>query len=303
MAYYLIQYIHDNVPDARISGITRTKQRPETAMLVDIYYNFVDLYWHPPSELAKILADFKPDIIFHLASMANVAESFKEPQRFFENNVIGTVNLYEAIVASGLKPTVVVCSTSEVYGSVECKIHESQAFAPLNPYAITKVNQEYLAQYYWQAHKIPCVITRAFGYINPLRRDLFATAMARQVVEAERNGINAEIRHGNLRPIRTFCDIRDMAEAYWLAATKGEHGQAFNIGSENDITLGALLQCIAEGSNVKVRFKQDETRMRPTDILCAVPSTTKFRRLTGWEPKRTLGESLDFLMEVVRNAD
>lgn len=306
MAHYLIDHIERAEPSAHITGVGR-RILPGRAGIDYLQCNLAEPWGL--SFLTQLLVVKTPAMIFHLASDAVVKPSFDNPHSYLANNILSTSNLYEALRRSGFKGVSFLASTSEVYGAVpeaENPIKESQPFAPINPYAISKCAQEHIAQFYFKAYGIKTVITRAFGYINPLRADLVTTAVARQIAETEKNG-GGQIKHGNTTPVRTFCDVRDMAEAYWLAATKCEPGQAYNVGSEDSVTIGDLIQQLTNAAlrtavkPLDVEFISDESLMRPSDIVRCVPDCSKFRRATGWKPRISLRESLEWLMKRVRH--
>lgn len=306
VAHYLIDYLQRTQPEAPLCGISRTP--PRTIARERLVHHFcVDMAFDVVPTIQKIIDDVKPDIVFHLASMANVRDSFDRPAYYLDNNIQSTAKLYEAIRRSKSRPTVMLASTSEVYGAAkesDNPIKETQVFAPINPYAISKVVQEYIANVY-SYYEVPTVITRAFGYINPLREDLVATSVAKQIVNSE-NGV---VRVGNLKPVRTFCDVRDIVEAYWLAATRGRPGDAYNIGSEAGIKVKDLVYALCDMADRKIVLSQDKNLFRPTDIAVCVPDCSKFKAATGtiasptgWEPKIPINESLSWLMESARNA-
>ena len=130
----------------------------------------------------------KPDLIYHLASNADVRKSFDEPMRIIDNNYKITINLLEAIRSSKINPLIIICSTSEVYGLVNKKdipIKESQKFNPASPYALSKIYQDLLSQIYFKVYKQKIIITRMFSYINPKRTNLFQTSFADQISKLE----------------------------------------------------------------------------------------------------------------------
>lgn len=294
MAHYLIEHIRQVEPSARIMGLARSGGVAGLA-----YYSF-NLWANSTHYLSTILRDAQPDYLFHLASEAHVGESFDRPGDFVYSNIVGTLNLYEALRRCvELRPRVILASTSEVYGNVpraRQPILETEPFAPVNTYAITKCAQEHLARFYMKAYGIPVVITRAFGYVNPRRDDLFLTAMAKQLVSSV-----GTIRHGNLKPVRTFCDVRDIAEAYWLAAKKGTPGEAYNIGSTDGHRLDSFLVRLINLSGRETNMELDQALVRQTDIDRCIPDTLKFRHTTGWQPKINLDESLKWLLANVGN--
>ena len=113
------------------------------------------------SRLKKKIKKIKPDLIFHLASNADVRLSFDNPIDFTKNNNVITVNLLEACRNVKINPLIVICSTSEVYGNVDKKnmpITEKQNISPINPYAVTKVYQDLISQVYFKSFKSKIII-------------------------------------------------------------------------------------------------------------------------------------------------
>jgi len=177
-ATYLTEFL-SSIPDVKIQGISRwhTDRKNKSGVFSNVEIFECDL-----TDLGSVIRTLeiaKPDVIFHLASNANVKLSFTTPISVFNNNVNGTLNLLEALRILNQKPVIQFCGTSEVYGQVkedEIPIKESQSIDPVNVYAISKLTQEKLVKSYFNSYNIPCVITRAFGYINPRRPDIFSTS-------------------------------------------------------------------------------------------------------------------------------
>ena len=130
-------------------------------------------------KIKKIINLVKPDLIYHIASNADVRGSFDKPKEIIENNNSITLNLLEAVRTLNLKPLIVICSTSEVYGQVDEKnvpIKEDCPFNPSSPYAVSKTTQDHLGYTYWRCYNLKIIRTRMFAYFNPRRTDLFATS-------------------------------------------------------------------------------------------------------------------------------
>lgn len=240
----------------------------------------------------------RPEVIYHAAAIANVRASFEHPAEVIHNNVIGTVRLFEALQKLKLRPVVVLCSTSEVYGNATLyPIGEEWPIAPVNPYAVSKAGQEHVASMYGAMLGLPVVLTRAFGYINPRRPDLSLTSFARQIAEIE-VGMRECLDHGNLSSLRSFCDVRDVVRAYCYAPSLP--AGAYNIGSEEAITVGQCLEALISMSTARVITRMVPELVRPTDIVRAVPTCYKFRRATGWEPAIPFADSLRWLLNYQR---
>ena len=193
-----------------------------------------------------------------------------------------------------------MCSTSEVYGNpTVTPITEEHPISPVNPYAASKLAQESLAYSYHKSWGVDVVITRMFAYINPRRNDLFASAFAEQVVRVEK-GLQDKILHGNLKSVRTLIDVRDAMEAYWLAAIKCDFGTPYHIGGAESIEVGEVLQLLIDKSHVDIKTEESVDLLRPVDITLQIPDSTKFLEKTGWKPKYSLDDSIEFLLEAYR---
>jgi GDP-mannose 4,6-dehydratase len=257
--------------------------------------------------LESLIRLVKPTKIFHLASQSNVMKSFQNPIETFQTNVMGTLNLLEAIRKTGIDPVIHVASSSEVYGQVssdEIPIKETNPFRPINPYGVSKVAVDRLAFQYHNSYGIKTVITRAFSHTGPRRNQIFAESnFAKQIAEIEKENKEPVVQVGNLNSTRTFADVRDIVEAYWLATEKCDYGQAYNIGSTQLMTLRAVLDILANMCLKKITLKEDKSRLRPTDISNHVPDMTKFVEKTNWRTRipiqKTLQDLLDYWRKII----
>jgi GDP-4-dehydro-6-deoxy-D-mannose reductase len=241
--------------------------------------------------------------IFHLASDADVLKSFLKPRGVLINNTMSTINFLEACREIKTKSKIIICSTSEVYGKVNEKeqpITEKTQIAPVNPYAVSKTLQDLLSQIYCKIYKLNIVITRMFTYTNPKRNNLFATAFAKQVVQIEK-GERKFLVHGNLKTKRTFIDIRDAMNAYWLAAKYGKNSEIYNIGGRYSIWLYDYIKLLQKKSKVKFITKLDKKLLRPIDLIKQIPSSKKFAKHTGWKQKFNINKATDYLLDYLRN--
>jgi GDP-4-dehydro-6-deoxy-D-mannose reductase len=302
-ASYLAEYLVD-VYDLEIHGISRWHtDRSSNLRNVQDRVKLFECDLTDLSSVIRTLDKSAPDYIFHMASHANVRLCFDNPIAIFNNNVNGTLNLLEALRILKMKPVLHFCGTSEVYGQVKVEdtpIKETQKIDPVNVYAISKLAQEKLCKSYYLSYGLPVVITRSFTYINPRRPDIFSSAFARQVVEIEKNKRD-KIFYGNLDSTRSIIDVRDTMEAYWVAVNKCELGEEYNLGGSTHLTVGEFLEKLIKHSMVKVITEQDPTLLRPVDVTMQIPDVSKFTNQTGWKPKYTLDDSIEFLLEHYRN--
>ena len=304
-ASYLAEYIIENYPEIEVHGISRWHSTTHIKNLENIdkkitihEADLLDL-----SSIISALKKVKPDVIFHLAALANVRTSFITPSIFLNNNIIGTSNLLEAIRLLSIDPIIQICSSSEVYGQVDAKyvpIKENTPFNPASPYAVSKVAQDLLGYCYYTSYKMRIIRTRMFTYLNPRRIDLFATSFARQVALIEM-GLQTELLHGNLDSVRTIIDVRDASNAYWEAILHCRYGEAYNIGGTTTMKVSEFLNILISLSDKPIPTRLDKNLLRPADVTLQIPSIEKFVNETGWKPRYSFEESAAYLLLYWRN--
>ena len=138
-----------------------------------------------------------------------------------------------------------------------------------------------------------------FSYTNARRRNLFQTHFASQIAEIE-SGKKSFLIHGNLKSKRTFVDIYDAMEAYWLAATKGKIGEIYNIAGNDTISVNVFLKKLIKLSKKKIITKLDPKLIRPVDINLQIADSRKFKKHTNWKPKISFEESVKKLLNECR---
>ena len=301
---YLAEYILNNHPEVEVHGISRwhsTTTRDNLSAIRDkVAVHEADLMDF--GSVLGVLQEVQPDAIFHLAAHANVRTSFITPNAVLSNNILGTVNLLEAIRMAKQDPLIQVCSTSEVYGQVDPKyvpIKEDAPMRPASPYAVSKAAQDLLGWTYFGSYKIRIIRTRMFAYLNPRRTDLFATSFAKQVAWIER-GLQKELVHGNLDSIRTLIDVRDAMRAYWEAILHCRPGEVYNIGGTTTMKVSEFLERLISLSEVPITTRCDPNLLRPADVTLQIPCVDKFVRETGWQPAYSFEESLNDLLSYWR---
>ena len=255
------------------------------------------------SVIFQLIKKIKPYYIFNLASYADVRYSFDSSLSVVQNNVGICLNLLEAIKLSEIDCKIQHCGTSEIYkNNIANKlIDENFPIGPSNLYSISKLTQEQICNYYYQIYNQKIIISRAFSYINPRRSNIFSSAFAKQIVDIE-CGKKDKLKHGYLGSIRSLCDIRDICHAYWLTITKCNIGEVYNIGSTIPISVAEFLEKLKLKTKKKIKCELDKKLLRHIDISYQVPNIDKFKQTTGWEPKISLDESIDWLLEEYRKA-
>ncbi len=307
---HLAEYILSEHPDVEVAGLLRWRSpKVNIEGILDrvtlCYGDLMDM-----GSLRNMLEGQKPDVIFHLAAQSYVDFSFLAPGITLEANVVGTCNLLETIkelkLSSGYDPVVHMCSSSEVYGQVkedEVPITELNQFRPASPYAVSKVGEDMLGLQYWLSWKIRTIRTRMFTHTGPRRGEVFVVSnFSKQIAAIEAGLQQPVIKVGNLDSVRTFSDVRDAVKAYWLLATKCQPGEVYNIGGNETMTIGQMLDKLVSMSTSKdIRIEVDSSRLRPSDVTLQIPCIDKFQKETGWKPEITFETTLKDTLEYWRD--
>jgi len=244
----------------------------------------------------KVLDESCPDLIFHLAAIAFVGESLKNPEKVILNNIQIQLNLLEEIRAQGLKPKILIVGSADEYGLVapaDNPLSENQPLLPVSPYGLSKLAQDMMGYVYYKSFNLPIVRVRPFNHIGPRQSPQFVVpAFAKQIAEAEANLIKPEVRVGNLSAKRDFTDVRDMVKAYWLALQKGDLGEVYNLGSGKAYEIGWVLKTLISMSKKEIRIKIDPSRLRAVDLPVTMCNQQKFAAQTLWKPTFSIEETL-----------
>ena len=302
---HLVDYILAKQPGTKITGIQRWRSRTENNEHFSDKIRLVECDLRDASSVRDVLDDERPEWIFHLAAQSFVPTSWTAPTESLVTNIIGQLNIFEAVKKLGIKPRIQLACSSEEYGLVledELPIRETNPLRPLSPYAVSKVGQDMLGYQYWMSFRIPVVRTRGFNHEGPRRGPVFVCSdFAKQIADIEKGRRPPVVRVGNLDARRDFTDVRDVVRAYWLALEKGEPGEVYNIASGRCWTIREMLDLLLGMSTAKIKVETDPTRMRPSDVPVLLGDASKFRDRTGWAPEipfeRTMTDLLAYWRE------
>lgn len=258
-------------------------------------------------DISAILGETSPDVVFHLAAQSSVALSWKEPQLTAEVNVIGGINLLEALRGKNIRT--VLIGSGEEYGYIRqnaCPLSEDEPLRPGNVYAATKACQEMLGQIYARAYSMDIVMARSFNHSGPGQSRTFVISdFCRQAAEIGLGLKAPEITVGNLDAKRDFTDVRDVVRAYRLLGEKGISGEIYNVGRGKAVSIGEILDCVIAMADCGISVKTDESRLRAADIPLIEPDVSKILRHTGWQAEisleKTIGDTLDYWRNFLRD--
>ena len=244
--------------------------------------------------------DELPDVVYHLAALSHVGDSWTAPAEVVRINVEGTLHVLLAAIEAGVD-RVVLIGSAEQYGHVKAHqlpLTEDQPQLPVSPYGASKAAAEAMASYAMRGRDLPVVMVRAFNHLGPGQGDrLVAGSIARQVAENERSG-GTTVVTGDLSPRRDFTDVRDVVRAYRALAIDGVPGEVYNVCSGRAVEVRELADTLIGLSDRPMEIVLDPERLRPVDVPVLLGSNEKITAATGWAPEipleQTLADVLDW---------
>jgi len=305
---HLAEYLL-NKKDIEIFGVERWRCKTENIDHIKDKIKVYECDVRDASSVQRLIDQIRPEKIFHLAAQSFVPTSWHAPSETLSTNILGELNIFEAVRRLDINPFIQIAGSSEEYGLVAKKdipITEDTPLKPLSPYAVSKVGQDLLAYQYYKSYKLNVVRTRAFNHTGPRRGEPFVCSnFAKQIALIENKLQEPVIYVGSLSAIRDFTDVRDVVEAYWLSLEKGKPGEVYNIASGRGYSMQEVLDILFSFTKVKIKVKQDEKRMRPSDVPVLIGDYAKFQKLTGWKPdilfKKTLEDLLNYWRDKVES--
>lgn len=292
--------------DIEIFGIERWRSKRDNIEHIKDKIKLYECDIRDASSVREVIAQIKPDRIFHLAAQSFVPTSWRAPAETLTTNIIGQLNIFEAVrtlkETDGYNPLLQVAGSSEEYGLVyknEVPIKETNPLRPLSPYGVSKVGQDLLGYQYYMSYRMNIIRTRGFNHTGPRRGEVFVSSdFARQIAQIEKGKQEPVIYVGNLEAKRDFTDVRDMVKGYWLSLEKGEPGEVYNICSGRAYSIQQVLDILLGLTESKIEIRQDPKRMRPSDVPVLLGDNSKFTKQTGWRPEipfeQTLKDLLDY---------
>lgn len=295
VGHYLLSHLRDTLGWTVIA----TKLPGESIHLGGTHVVDLDILNAPA--VITCLQEAAPEVIFHLAALSSVHLSWEKPEDTVRVNVIGSLHVLEAMRVLHSKARVLLIGSGEVYGEIredQLPLQEDSVIRPLTPYAVTKAAQEMMGIAYAKAYGLSVIGVRAFNHVGPGQMETFVVAdFSKQIAEIECGKQAPVIRVGNLSARRDFTDVRDVVHAYALLAEKGVSGEIYNVGRGEAISIQRILDMLLSISSVKMKVEQDIEKFRPVDIPVIAADIVKITADTGWQPLRSLDDTLRDILD------
>jgi CDP-paratose 2-epimerase len=260
-------------------------------------------------DVVQLIRNVAPDVVFHLAGQVAMTTSIQSPRRDFETNVLGSINLLEAVRQHCADSVIVYASSNKVYGNLgflqlverdtryeprisNCGVDESAPIELQTPYGCSKgAADQYMLDY-----------ARTFGLNTVVFRHStiyggrqFATYdqgwvgwFCRQAIETKRNPERSAFTiSGDGKQVRDLLHVSDVVRAYLSAyeSIDGARGQAFNIGGGIDNSLSLLELFLYLEKRFRIRMNYTRLPWRQSDQKFFVADNSKAERLLGWSPE------------------
>jgi GDP-4-dehydro-6-deoxy-D-mannose reductase len=251
--------------------------------------------------LARAMQDTRPDAVIHLAALASVGDSWVEAGEVWRTNVLGTVNVLEALRAKAPAARLLFASSGDVYGRAEqVPTPEEAPVEPLSPYAASKAAAELACRQ--SSSDLDVVVARSFPHIGPGQDERFAVGSWTAQLARLRSDGGGELRVGDLDVERDLTDVRDVCRAYRLLLAPDVVAGTYNVASGRAVPLKRVVELLVGLAGVPVTVEQESSRLRPVENRVLVGDASKLRAATGWEPQISLDRSLEDALEAASRA-
>ena len=268
------------------------------------YYNF-DI----KDDLTPLFEKEKDiNAVIHYAAFLSVDESMKKPEDYFTNNVAGSQNLFTYLLKNNIKK-IIFSSTCAVYGNAEyVPIDEKHKTEPTNPYGASKVMVENILNWYDKLKGLKFVSLRYFNVCGASDDGLIGDSK-KPSVHLMQNAIRgaldlepfyltfSEVDTPDKSPIRDYCNVVDLNDAHILALDyliKGGKSEIINLGTGTGNSVLEIITKIEEETGKDIKLEKSSSR--EGEYAKAVASIQKAKNVLGWEPKRSIADSVKSLV-------
>jgi len=274
---------------------------PETGLPQNVFICDIE----SQEQLSSLIKKIMPDAIVHLAAWSNPGSSFDSPQKTFEINTIGTINLLEAIRAQkNYRPRILIIGSSAEFGIVpptKLPITEETPLSANSPYGVSKISNWFVARQYVISYGFDIIYPTPFNHTGPGQGlGFLSTDITSQIVKMEKGEQDPILKVGDLTPLRDMLDVRDVVRAYRLLMEKGRTGERYVICTGKSIPVADVVNKLISFSSMKITKVTDPNKLRPSDMPEQRGNPQKIFDETGWRPEISLDKTLQDLLDWYR---
>ncbi len=239
--------------------------------------------------LTALIKSEKPTFVVNFAAQSMVAESWKNPEHWFETNVMATIRLHEVLRHCDFLEKYVHVTTPEVYGSTDGFIKEDTPFNPSTPYAVSRAAADMSLKTYFDAYGFPVVFTRAANVYGP-GQQLYR--IIPRTILSILTGKKLQL-HGGGHSRRSFIHMRDVSNATQKIATAGTTGQTYHISTDEIVSVRELVERICSKLDVDFNSCVEVVGERLGKDAAYMLDSSKLRKTLDWDVRIDLDQGLD----------
>ncbi len=304
---HFLNYLYENKKEFQVLGADINEPKIDIESYNDVLdVSFTKCNMLDADMVEKVVEDFAPDYILHLAAFSSVAYSWEHPAECFSNNTMIFLNLTNAVKNLKKHCRILSVGSSEEYGNVskdQLPLKESMDLTPVSPYAVARVSQEMMSKVYVDSFDMDIVLTRSFNHMGPYQDERFVVpSFIRRILDVKEGGRSEGIiETGDTTIIRDFVDVRDVVRAYYGLLMEGTPGEVYNICGGKGVALSEIISEIADIVGVDITGKVNPEFVRPDDNRQIIGCADKIKNDIGWEAKIPLRQTLSDMVEIMKN--
>jgi len=290
-----------------VHGLIRRSSTFNTGRIDHLYKDLHDpdarMYLHygdlsVSAHLTNLLADIKPDEIYHLGAQSHVRVSFDTPEYTGDITGLGTIRLLEAIRKTGVDARFYQASSSEMFGAAPPPQSELTPFQPQSPYAAAKVYSYYVVRNYRDAYNIFACNGILFNHESPRRGETFVTRKITRAATRIKLGMQNKLYLGNLDAKRDWGFAGDYVQAMWMMLQQDKPDDLV-IATGETHSVREFVERVFEKLDLDYHqyVEIDKRYFRPTEVDVLLGDSSKAQKALGWKPETTFDQLIDMMIK------
>lgn len=248
-------------------------------------------------EICQVIVKYQPEYIVDLAGQGMVAESWQQPEQWYQTNVVAKVKLISFLNQQDFLKRYLRVSTPEVYGSTDNLIKESRIYSPSTPYAVSHATIDMHINAYVQQYDFPAIITRFSNFYGPTQQ--LYRIIPRAIIYAKL-GKKLPLHGGGLAT-RAFIYGDDAARGILAALEHGAIGESYHFSTDDFVTIRQLVETIYQALSLNFTDMVDMADDRPGKDLKYLMDDNKAQQELGWQPEVNLQQGIANTITWVNN--
>ncbi len=252
---------------------------------------------HDLQKIMNTINDFRPDFVINFAAQSMVAESWLNPEHWFQTNTVATIKLHDQLRHADYLKKYVHISTPEVYGTCEGLISENTNYTPSTPYAVSRAAADMSLMTFCKTYDFPVTFTRAANVYGPgqqlyriIPRAILFFLIGRKLQ-----------LHGGGHSVRSFIHMRDVADGTLRAARLASPGEIYHLSTTRNISIRKLVEMIAVQLNASFEENVEIAGERLGKDAAYLLGSTNAREKLQWQDQISLEQGIEETIAWVKN--